>query len=174
MKRLYGLAGLALVAVLLVGLGWLGGVSHEQGNAAQAAADQLAKAFEQGQELGTVRDRVVTEYVDRVQVIKERGATLIKEVPVYVSAKADAACTVNAGFVRLHDAAAKSLPAPDPAGDADAAPSGVALSAVAATTAENYTTCNANAERLSKLQALLLEYQQKGYGGGVRARESVP
>lgn len=165
MSRLYGLAGLVLVAALLVGLGWLGGVSHEQGNAAQVARDQLAKAFEQGQELGTVRDRVVTEYVDRVQVIKERGATLIKEVPVYVSAKADAACTVNAGFVRLHDAAAKSLPAPDPAGDADAAPSGVALSAVAATTVENYTTCNANAERLSKLQALLLEYQARAYGG---------
>lgn len=165
MKRLYGLAGLALVAALLVGLGWLGGVNNEQGNAAQVARDQLAKAFEQGQELGTVRDRVVTQYVDRVQVINQRGATLIKEVPVYVSAKADAACTVNAGFVRLHDAAAKSLPAPDPAGDADAAPSGVALSAVAATTAENYTACNANAERLSKLQALLLEYQARAYGG---------
>lgn len=165
MSRLYGLAGLALVAALLVGLGWLGGVNHEQGNAAQVARDQLARAFEQGQELGTVRDRVVTEYVDRVQVIKERGATLIKEVPVYVSAKADAACTVNAGFVRLHDAAAKSLPAPDPSGDADAGPSGIALSTVAATAVENYTSCNANAEQLTKLQTLLLEYQVRAYGG---------
>lgn len=165
MSRFYSLAGLVLVAVLLVVLGWLGGVNYEQGNAAQAARDQLAKAFEQGQELGTVRDRVVTEYVDRVQVIKERGATLIKEVPVYVSAKADAACIVNAGFVRLHDAGAKSLPAPDPAGYADEASSGIALSTVAATTVENYTSCNANAEQLTMLQALLREYQVHGYGG---------
>lgn len=164
MSRLYGWAGLVLVAVLLVGLGWLGGVNHEQGNAAQVARDQLAKAFEQGQELGTVRDRVVTEYVDRVQVIKERGATLIKEVPVYVSAKADAACTVNAGFVRLHDAAAKSLPAPEPSGAADEAPSGIALSTVAATNAANYGTCNETAERLSSLQAYLRAYQAQQQG----------
>jgi hypothetical protein len=159
MSRLYWLGGLALVAALLFGLGWTARGEHEQDQATQAELDSLAKAFAQGQELGTVRDKVVTEYVDRVQVIKERGATIIKEVPVYVSAQADAACAVNAGFVRVHDAAARSLPAPDPAGDADAAPSGVALSTVAATTAENYTRCNVNAERLTKLQSLLQQYQ---------------
>ena len=159
MSRLYWLGGLLLVAALLFGLGWTARGEHEQDQATQAELDRLAKAFAQGQELGTVRDNVVTEYVDRVQIIKERGATIIKEVPVYVSAKADAACTVNAGFVRVHDAAAKSLPAPEPAGAADEAPSGVALSAVAATAAENYTSCNANAEQLTQLQSLLLQYQ---------------
>jgi hypothetical protein len=168
MSRLYGLAGLALIGALLFGLGWMARGDHEQGQATQAELDRLSKAFEQGQALGTVRDNVVTEYVDRVQVIKERGATIIKEVPVYVSAKADAACTVNAGFVRVHDlaAAARPLPAPDPAGDADAAPSGVALSTVAATTAENYTRCNVNAERLTKLQSLLQQYQAVAAKGG--------
>lgn len=165
MSRLYWLGGLALVAALLFGLGWAARGDYEQGQAKQAEIDRIGKAFAQGQELGTVRDNVVTEYVDRVQVIKERGATIIKEVPVYVSAQADAACTVNAGFVRVHDAAARSLPAPDPAGDADAAPSGVALSAVAETTAENYTRCNVNAERLTKLQSLLLQYQATGASG---------
>lgn len=164
MSRLYWLSGLLLVAALLFCLGWTARGEHEQGQAAQAELDRLAKAFAQGQELGTVRDKVVTEYVDRVQVIKERGATIIKEVPVYVSVKADAACTVNAGFVRVHDAAARSLPAPEPAGAADEAPSGVALSAVAATAAENYTSCNANAEQLTQLQSLLLQYQATGKG----------
>lgn len=161
MSRLYGLAGLALIAALLFGLGWMARGDHEQSQATQAELDRLSKAFEQGQELGTVRDNVVTEYVDRVQVIKERGATIIKEVPVYVSAQADAACTVNAGFVRVHDASARSLPAPEPSGAADEAPSGIALSTVAATTAANYTDCNANAEQLSQLQVYLQAYQEQ-------------
>ena len=164
MSRLYGLAALLLVGALLFGLGWMARGDHEQNEATQAENDRLSRAFEQGQALGTVRDNVVTEYVDRVQVIKERGATIIKEVPVYVSAKADAACTVNAGFVRVHDAAVRSLPAPEPAGAADEAPSGVALSAVAATVAENYTSCNANAEQLTQLQSLLLQYQATAKG----------
>ncbi|UZD98466.1 hypothetical protein LOY64_30135 (plasmid) [Pseudomonas corrugata] len=169
MSRLYSWAvGLLFVLLVLVvfALGWSARGEHEQSKAGQALRDQLSKAFEQGQALGTVRDNVVTEYVDRIQVIKERGATIIKEVPVYVSAQADAACTVNAGFVRVHDASARSLPAPDPAGDADAAPSGVALSTVAATTAENYTRCNVNAERLTKLQSLLQQYQSVAAKGG--------
>ncbi len=160
MSRLYGLAGLALIAALLFGLGWMARGDHEQSQATQAELDRLSKAFEQGQALGTVRDNVVTEYVDRVQVIKERGATIIKEVPVYVSAKADVACAVNAGFVRVHDASARYLPAPEPSGAADEAPSGIALSTVAATAAANYTDCNANAEQLSKLQTIVREYQE--------------
>jgi hypothetical protein len=149
-----------IVGALLFCFGCLFGSWYERTDAVQVERDQLRKAFEQGQELGTVRDNVVTEYVDRVQVIKERGATIIKEVPVYVSAQADAACTVNAGFVRVHDASARSLPAPEPSGAADEAPSGIALSTVAATTAANYTDCNANAEQLSKLQTIVREYQE--------------
>ena len=161
MSRLYWIVAAAALLLLLVlkvfHLGYDTAVSE------QLALDnnQLRKAFEQGQELGTVRDTVVTVYVDRVQVIKERGATIIKEVPVYVSAQADAACTVNAGFVRVHDLAAadRPLPAPDIAGVANEAGSGVALSTVAETVAGNYTTCNENAEQLTQLQSLLLQYK---------------
>ncbi|MNC37109.1 hypothetical protein D3C75_856630 [compost metagenome] len=111
-----------------------------------------------------MRDKIVTQYVDRVQVITERGKTIIQKVPVYVSAKADAACTVNAGFVRLHDAAAHALPAPEPSGAADDAPAGIALSAVGATTAANYAACNANAEQLTQLQELVRQYQAQQEG----------
>ncbi|WP_293028560.1 hypothetical protein [Pandoraea sp.] len=102
--------------------------------------------------------RVVTRYVDRVHTVRERGHTIVKEIPVYVSRKADTACPVPAGFVRLHDAAAANVPVGDPRG-ADAAASGLALSAVAGTVADNYTACHENAEQLSALQALLRERQ---------------
>lgn len=167
MSRLYWLAGVVLAAALLFGLGWMARGDHEQVKVSKAEIDRLNKAFAQGQELGTVRDNIVIKYVDRIQVVEKRGATIIKEVPVYVPAQADAACTVNAGFVRLHDIAAATgqLPAPDPASGAYAAGSGVALSTVAETVAGNYTSCHGNAEQLTALQALLLEYQARVYGG---------
>lgn len=158
-SRIAALAGLLVIAGLIYLLGWTRGASHEQAQAKALEHEQLRQAFEQGRQLGTVRDRVVTEYVDRVQVIEKRGQTIIKEVPIYVSEAADRACPVPAGFVRLHDAAATGLPAPGSAGAADEAASGAALSAVAGTIAENYTACHANAEQLSQLQEYLREHQ---------------
>ncbi|CAJ0709321.1 hypothetical protein LMG19089_04950 [Ralstonia edaphis] len=97
----------------------------------------------------------VTQYVDRERVIRLKGETIVKEVPRYVPIQADAACVVPRGFVRLHDAAAAgAVPAPD-TGDADAAASGVALSAVAGTVAGNYTDSHANSEQLKALQQAL-------------------
>ncbi|WP_122447440.1 hypothetical protein [Pseudomonas viridiflava] len=158
-------AVLLWVALLICGAtywyGYVNGMQSVEAAAVKADNDRLAAAFEQGQALGTVRDRVVTQYVDRVEYIEKRGATLIKEVPVYVSAKSDAACVVPSGFVRLHDAAASGadLPASGSAGTAFEGPSGVALSTVAATTASNYTACHANAEQLRQLQDLLGKYK---------------
>ncbi|WP_164276504.1 hypothetical protein [Stenotrophomonas sp. B1-1] len=101
--------------------------------------------------------RVVTQYVDRIQVVRERGATVVKEVPVYVTQNADAACAVPAGFVQLHDAAATGQPAAGVAGDPDAPAAGLALSTVARTVASNYALCHATAEQVIGLQGLVRE-----------------
>lgn len=156
---------LALLGVLLYGVGFLHGADHEQKNAVQADNDRLRAAFEQGQALGVVRDRVVTQYVDRVNVVEKVGKTIIKEIPVYVTAEADRACAVPAGFVRVHDAAATGVPPPGPAGAADAAPAGIALSAVAGTVAENYTSCRAIREQLIGLQDYVRSFQALQGGG---------
>lgn len=94
---------------------------------------------------------VITQYVDRVREVRVKGDTIIQKVPVYVTAQADAACTVPVGFVRLHDAAATNT-APDDPSDSDAQPSGVALSAVAATVADNYTAYYELAARFDALR----------------------
>jgi len=113
-----------------------------------------ATAIREHQALATVK--VVTEYVDRVRVVREKGDTIIKEVPVYVPVQADAACAINHGFVRLHNAAAAGE-LPEPARDADATAAGIALSTVAGTVATNYQTCHENAEQLRALQAWVSE-----------------
>lgn len=96
--------------------------------------------------------RVVTKYVDRVQTVYVKGRTITKEIPVYVTPEADAACVVPAGFVRIHDAAAANT-APEPTtGDPDAPAAGVTLSAIAETVADNYTQYHALGEQLIGLQ----------------------
>jgi len=108
--------------------------------------------------------QVVTQYVDRVKVVKQRGADIVKEVNVYVPVQADVACTVPRGFVRLHDAAAEGV-VPDAPNLADAAPSGVALSTTAATVADNYGRYHEVAEQLKSLQQWVREQQALTDGG---------
>ena len=132
---------LATFAATLLGFGWIKGAGHVQAqwDAAVQKHTLQAAAIRERQAQGTVK--VVTQYVDRVRVVREKGDTIIKEVPVYVPVQADAACTINRGFVRLHDAAAAGE-LPEPAGDADAPAAGIALSAVAGTVAANNQTCH--------------------------------
>ena len=146
---------LALLTIALVAA-WRVGERHGEAKV-QAAWDadkakQAAALAEAERKAAQVTERVVTQYVDRVQVVHEKGQTLIQKVPVYVSSKADAQCVVPRGFVRVHDAAARQMPLPDPAAGTDDAPSGVALSAVAGTVVLNYSTYYEQAEKLKALQ----------------------
>jgi len=136
-----------LVALAIFGCGWIEGAGHVQ---TEWDAEHQALALEasrQAQHQAEATVQVVTQYVDRVQVVRGKSQTIIKEVPVYVPADADADCNIHMGFVRLHDAAATGTP-PGPAGDTDAAPSGVALSTVAETVTANYGACQENIEQI--------------------------
>lgn len=88
---------------------------------------------------------IVTEYVDRVQVVKEKGQTIIKEVPVYVQNDAD----LSGGFRVFHDATASNeLPDSTRIANAETVP----IEDAATTIAENYQRCHENAEQLIALQ----------------------
>lgn len=161
----YRLLALALLAVALIGFGWVKGAGHVQSewDAANTRQALQVSVVKQRQAEATVQ--VVTKYVDRVKIVRETGATIVKEVPVYVSPEADAACVLPRGFVRLHDAAAAGR-VPEPAGGSDAAPAGIALSTVAGTVADNYERCHENAEQLIGLQAWITEIKKAAETGG--------
>lgn len=152
----YRLLALAALGLALVGFGWVKGAGHVQAQWDTAAQKQALQAAAVGEEQAQATVKVVTQYVDRVRVVREKGDTIIKEVPVYVPVQADAACTINRGFVRLHDAAADGA-LPEPARDTDAAAAGIALSAVAGTVATNYQTCHETEEQLRALQTWVRE-----------------
>lgn len=115
-------------------------LDRAEARAAAAATQNTRLQAELEQARGSVQ--VVTQYVDRIQIIRERGETITREIPVHVTPQADARCPVPVGFVSVHDAAAGNLPLNRPAGDPDAPAPGVALSAVAATVVDNYGTCH--------------------------------
>lgn len=148
----YKLLAAAALAVALVGFGWVKGMyyAHDKFVAATSQQSQQVAAIKQRQAEATVK--VVTEYVDRVQVVRERGAEIVKEVPVYVPFSTT--CDLPGGFRLLHDAAARGE-LPDPAGIADAAP--VAAQDTAATVTDNYQQCRENTEQLTALQAWVVE-----------------
>ena len=144
------LFGVALIAALCL-YGW---ISHHRITTAEAQATtaEAAARTAQGQlEQKQASDHVVVQYVDRVRVVHDIGATITKEIPVYVTAQADARCVVPVGFARVHDATAANV-LPGPPGAADAQPSDLALSAVAGTVVDNYTTCHTTAAQLTALQ----------------------
>ena len=147
----YRLLALAAFGIALVGFGWLKGASHVQAQWDAAIQQQTLQAAAARERQAQATVKVITQYVDRVRVVREKGDTIIKEVPVYVPVQADAACTVHRGFVSLHDAAAAG-DLPEPTRDPDAPAEGLALSAVAATVVSNYQTCHENAEQLKALQ----------------------
>lgn len=120
--------------------------------AAETKAVQTAAEIE-ARRLREVRD-VEARAATALRAARESARALIKEVPVYVPAEADARCIVADGFVRLHDAAAAgALPAVSgPAAVPDGAASSVALSDVGRTVVENYGIAHENAQQLNALQ----------------------
>jgi len=129
------------------------------------AADQAraAKVAEAQAATGAAVGASVAVRQAEIRILRQ---TLIREVPRYVTLEADARCTVPAGLVRLHDAAAAGVPvAADPAGPPADAASGVALSAVAETVADNYGACHANAEALKGWQSWWRAVSEAGANG---------
>lgn len=147
--------GLSAVVIAVVGGIWWKIDDYGDEKYAAGRADLLA---EQSQAADTIEDKqeevtvqVVTKYVDRVRIVREKGDVIIREVPVYVTAEDDDACIINSGFVRLWNDANTGQVSESSAG-ADAAPSGVSLSEVGTQKATEAKLCNLNTEQLKGLQ----------------------
>lgn len=143
--RIFAAAGVALA---LLGVLWAFG-AHERGIGRDGEKRAEAARLVAAQKLNAKREVKAQAITDtaKTQIVAERvriqtvTKTLIEKVPVYVTAKADADCTVPLGFVRLHDAAAAgSAGLPSASGGSIDTPSGVPLSAVASTVVANYGT----------------------------------
>jgi hypothetical protein len=133
-------AVLAAAALALYLLGRLDGERIEGAKFSAYVAEQASKVTQVAQARERVVTKVEIQYRDRIQIVREKGETIVKEVPVYVSAETDRRFPVPRGFVRVHDAAAAGEPAGAPA-ESDGEAAGVVASAAAETIAGNYAEC---------------------------------
>lgn len=118
-----------------------------------AAATQLVKAQIQ------VLTKTETKFRDRIQTIYLKGDEIEKSVPSYVTAGDVERFGVNAGFVRVVDAAWLGAPAGPPA-ESDREPAAISLADAADVEAHNATSCLAWREQALGLRAHYAQLQQ--------------
>ena len=145
---------LAVLVAAATGWGWVKGAASVQAEWDAERAAQTMTILRVQVKQAEVTERVVTQYVDRVRVVREQADTIIREVPVYVPQSCDADGRLPAGWRVLHDAAAVG-------GAADAATidhaQPVAPDTAATTVSRNYGTCRETAEQLTALQQWVRE-----------------
>lgn len=163
-KFLLGWKGYAVVALIAFAGGY-----KVRDVMAQADSAKAAKAEVRTVERVVYRERAAA---DVTQAAGEKAATrqaeiryvtrtIVEKVPEYVTAEADRTCVLPVGFVRVHDAAAagEGDALPEPAGQSNDAPSGVACSAAAVTIAGNYGDYAVVAAQLTDLQQWVRDQQ---------------
>ncbi len=116
---LYKLGAIALAVVAFGFACWWQGAEHAEDKAEARRQAELAVMFRHAQELAKRADEITLVYLTQTRTVREKGNTIIREVPKYVTAKDDAACVVPAGAIRLLNAAARNeLPKPSASPDA--------------------------------------------------------
>ena len=87
-------------------------IAHQRGVKKFEAykVEQAAVVQEWKTKAETVTTKTVIEYVDRIQVVTEKGESIIKKVPVYVPRNV---CVLPPGFRSVLDAAATGGDLPD-------------------------------------------------------------
>lgn len=149
---MYLLAAYAAIAIALVAGSYFKGRADAGEACAVAAAKREAELVALKAKQAAVTTRLVTEYKDRVRVVKEKGDEIVKEVMVYVPV----ADVLPSGWRVFHDAAASGV-MPESPERAIAAAAPVEAVAAASTVAENYQACRATREQLIALQKWSVE-----------------
>lgn len=140
---------LVSIFVVLAAAGW--GYMKGSAHAEVELANYRAKAEKQISQLKTqnasVTNKVVTEYVDRVNTIHDKE-TIYRDRLVNLG---EGQNNLSNGWVELHDAAAK-LADPDAVLASDKSPSGVMDNAALAVVITNYRVAHENKQQLLSLQ----------------------
>ena len=146
---------LAIVFIVAgaAGYGYMKGSAHAEVELAnyKASAEQQISALKT--ENTKISDNVVTEFVDRTNVIREKEV-IYREAAGKMQPQYD----LSNGWIHLHDAAAR-LVNPDMQMASDSSPSGVMDNTALAVVMSNYAICKQNSEQLTSLQRWITDNQ---------------
>jgi len=145
------------VIILAFGLFMEGGISNQEKWEARVAEVKLEMAKKEAASAES-SVKVVTKYINKIEIVKEKGDAIVKEIPKFVTATADGQCVIPNGFVLLHDSASRNE-VPDSTRSVDEGASSVKLSGVATTVSENYNLYHQVSQQLKSLQEWVKEQQ---------------
>lgn len=140
------LAGVALILGVFV-FGYMKGSAYAEAELARFSAkksEQIAELEKKNSEIST---KVVTEYVDRTNTIREKEYVYRDVIKNNVPNQ----FIMSNGWVHTHDASASSSDA-DPTRASDASPSGIEDTTALLAIIRNYAICQSNAVQLTELQ----------------------
>lgn len=167
----YKLAAYIIILVLVVGILFGGGfkaghsyatnhytaiISKMEADAATLRAEKAELQVKLDAEIANVKERIVTKYVDRIKVIKEKEYVYRDKATNVVPDRTE----LSNGWVSLHDAAATGSEDATSTDYSDGTGSGVKANQALAVISDNYAACRANAEQLTALQEYVREVQR--------------
>lgn len=144
---------LLIIVFLLAGalsVGYVKGLEKSKQVIAEYEAKANAQIASLEKKNNEISNKVVTEYVDKVRTVKEKEYVYRDQAQTVVPSRAE----LSSGWVYLHDASAKGLPAV-PARSADETSSGIKDNVALGTIVTNYSVCIQNAQQLAGLQQWL-------------------
>lgn len=147
------IAGVALIAAAFF-YGYTKGSSSAEAQLQRVSADMSKQIADLEKQNSEISNNVVTEYVDRVNTIREREYVYLDAVENDVPSQ----FVMSNGWVYTHDISATSSDA-DSTRSSDASPSGVTDTQALAGVIRNYTICESNAVQLEELQRWIRENQ---------------
>lgn len=137
--------GAALVGVFV--FGYMKGSAYAEAELARFSAEKSKQVAELEKKNTEISNKVVTEYVDRTNVIKEKEY-VYRDI---AQSSVPSQHVMSNGWVYTHDLSATSGDA-DATRASDATSSGIADNQALFTIITNYSRCMQNAEQLASLQ----------------------
>lgn len=157
------LAAAALIAGVFF-YGYMKGSAYAEAELARYSAKKEAQIAELERTSSAISTQVVTEYVDRVNTIREKEYVYRDIAQDSVPGQYD----LSNGWVYTHDASATGSNA-DATRASDATPSGIKDNTALVSIISNYANCQANAEQLRQLQQWII--QNKAAVDEINAKE---
>ena len=145
--------GAALVGVFV--FGYMKGSAYAEAELARFSAEKSEQVAELERKNSAISTQVVTEYVDRVNTIREKEYVYLDAAKNTVPSQH----VMSNGWVYTHDLSATSGDA-DSTRASDASPSGIADTTALVGIITNYSRCQQNAEQLRQLQQWIIQNKE--------------
>ena len=141
---------LLAIAAAFIGVfiyGYMKGSAYAEVELQRFAAKASAQVAELEKKNSEISNKVVTEYVDRTNTIREKEYVYVDAAKNTVPSQS----VMSNGWVFTHDISASASDA-DATRSSDASPSGIKDNEALFTIVGNYATCKTNSEQLIALQ----------------------